>query len=103
MSKYQLNKALKLLTFNIDAGPKERYAANPKGYVSEFNLTAMEARALLNKDIGAMYGMGVQPFILVAYAQYIWGRKFESFADLLEFQKEFSAIVAPYGYPDMTT
>ena len=103
MSKYQLNKAIKLLTFHEDPEPRQHFIRDPGSYSMLFELTEQERAALTAKDVGAMYGMGIQPFLLVAFAQLAWGRKFESFQDLLSFQKEFSAVVSKYGYPNMET
>ena len=103
MSKYQLNKALRALTFNADNGPRERYKADAAAFVAEYELTAEEQRALAEKDVSTLYAMGVQTFLLVPFAQWIWDCQFKSFQDLLVFQKTFSALVEPHGWPDTTT
>ena len=103
MSKYQLNKALRALTFNEDKSPRERYKADAAAFTGEYELTDQEKRALAEPDIAALYAMGVQTFLLVPFTQWVWDCQFCSFQDLLVFQKRFSAIVEPYGWPDTTT
>lgn len=103
MSRYQLDKALRLCAFNFDTGPAERYKADPQAYASEFDLTDNERAALVAGDIAILYAQGVQPFILVGFAVVLRDRPFTSGEDMMAFMKDYSRKVAPYGHPDFGT
>jgi hypothetical protein len=103
MSRYQLNKALRLCVFDCDTGPAERYKADPEAYAREFDLTDSERAPLVAGDIAALYAQGVQPFILVGFAVMLRDKPFTSGEDMMTFMKDYSQKVAPYGHPDFGT
>ncbi|KKD05786.1 hypothetical protein [Streptomyces sp. WM6386] len=103
MSLYQLNKAIRLVTLNLDSAPRELFMRDIDEYARGFDLDQEESAALRAKDIGRLYGMGVQPIILVQFAQLIHDKPLRSLEDLMAFQKQYSAIVAPYGSPSFET
>lgn len=103
MSRYQLDKAMRMLVFNLDPQPAQRFKEDPAGYAGGFDLTEEERQAFCSQDVPRLYSMGVQPFILLAFAQLLRGRPFTNPAELMAFMKEYSAKVAPYGHPDFET
>ena len=92
-----------MLVFNLDVGPAERFTKDPGTYAAEFDLSDDERQALCGKDVATLYGMGVQPFVVVAFAQFVRGKPFTSGAEMMAFLKEYAAQVAPYGHPDYGT
>jgi hypothetical protein len=68
VSLYQLNKIMYLL--DVDAGLLARMKSDPAGAVESFDLTEEERRALLLGDVGKLYLMGVNMFILDSIARH---------------------------------
>ncbi len=66
MSLYQTQKLL----FNLhnDFSLRAKYKSDPQTVLTEYKVTDGEARALLEKDIRALYRMGVNPWLLLQYA-----------------------------------
>jgi Aromatic-ring-opening dioxygenase LigAB, LigA subunit len=66
MSLYQVQKLL----FNIhnDLRARNDYAAAPDAVLAGYKLTEQEAAALRDKDMRALYRMGVNPWLLLQYA-----------------------------------
>jgi hypothetical protein len=103
MSLYQLNKAMRTLTFNLDPAPRQRFMEDAQAFSLGFELTDEERKVFVEKDIGKLYGMGVQPFILLQFAQFVRNKPFNSIEDLIEFQRWYVPQIAPYGNPDYGT
>lgn len=66
MSLYTLSKLL--FTLNRDEGAKRRFGADPAAFVDEFPLSGEERQALLDRDIGLLYVLGVNGQILMHFA-----------------------------------
>jgi hypothetical protein len=68
VSLYQLNKIMYLL--EIDAGFLAGMKTDPAGALTGFDLTEPERAAVLAGDVGTLYLMGVNPFILDSIARH---------------------------------
>lgn len=66
MSLYQLSKVLYVL--NRDDAAKARFRSDPAGLFAEFDLTDEERGALLSRDVGLLYVLGVNAQILMHFA-----------------------------------
>ena len=68
MSLYQLNKIMYLL--DVDADFLARMKRNPAEAIASFDLTEEERGAVLSGDVGKLYLMGVNAFILDSIARH---------------------------------
>ena len=68
MSLYQLNKILYLL--EVDAGFLARMKSNPADAVRSMDLSDDERSALLRGDVGKLYRLGANLFILDSIARH---------------------------------
>jgi hypothetical protein len=68
VSLYQLNKIMYLL--EIDADFLARMKSDPAGAIANFDLTEAERAAVLKGDVGTLYLMGVNMFILDSIARH---------------------------------
>jgi hypothetical protein len=68
MSLYQLNKIMYLL--EVDADFLARMKSNPAGAIKGMELTEDERAAVLSGDVGKLYLMGVNMFILDSIARH---------------------------------
>ena len=68
MSLYQLNKIMYLL--EIDADFLAKMKSDPGGAIAPFDLTDTERAAVLKGDVGTLYLMGVNAFILDSIARH---------------------------------
>ena len=66
MSLYQLSKLL--YTLNRDDGAKDRFRADAEGFAADFGLSEEERRAVIERDIGLLYVLGVNGQILMHFA-----------------------------------
>lgn len=66
MSLYQLSKLLYVL--NRDDGAKTRFKSDPGGFADEFALDEEERRAIVERDVGLLYVLGVNGQILMHFA-----------------------------------
>jgi hypothetical protein len=66
MSLYQVQKLL----FNIhnNLSLRAQFMSEPTKVTAEYKLADNERQALLDKDMGALYRMGVNPWLLLQYA-----------------------------------
>jgi aromatic-ring opening dioxygenase LigAB LigA subunit len=62
MSLYQLQKLI--YHVNRDTAQRERYRQDPAAFVKGYELTEAEAKAALDVDVRALYGMGVHSLLL---------------------------------------
>ena len=62
MSTYTLNKLLR--DVNRDPGIRERFFKDAAAVASGYDLTGEERRAVLERDVTALYRMGVHGLIL---------------------------------------
>lgn len=69
MSLYHLQKFLYVL--NRDESAQASYRSDLEGLLSEYDLTAEEADALRQGDIGLLYVLGVNGQILMHYAAFL--------------------------------
>lgn len=65
MSLYTLSKLL--YTLNRDDGAKARFKADAEAFMQEFTLTTEERLAIVNRDIGLLYVLGVNGQILMHF------------------------------------
>jgi hypothetical protein len=63
------------------------------------SLTGPEREALENRDFGAIYAMGANPFLLWQFARSVSVPEVGS----EELVRSFRESVTPHGYPDFTT
>jgi hypothetical protein len=68
MSLYQLNKIMYLL--EVDAGFLARMKSDPADAIKGMELTEDERAAVLSGDVGKLYLMGVNMFILDSIARH---------------------------------
>lgn len=68
MSLYQLNKIMYLL--EVDAEFLARIKTDPKSAIAGFDLSENERAAVLSGDVGALYLMGVNMFMLDSIARH---------------------------------
>jgi hypothetical protein len=66
MSLYQVQKLLFNIHNNLTL--RAQYTSDPATVMIDFKLADNEARALLDKDMRALYRMGVNPWLLLQYA-----------------------------------
>ena len=66
MSLYTLSKLL--FTLNRDGEAKRQFAAEPEAFVARFPLDAEERAAVLDRDVGKLYVLGVNGQILMHFA-----------------------------------
>lgn len=66
MSLYQVQKLIYQIHNQLDL--RARFNADPAAVIAEFKLMEDEKRALLDKDMGALFRMGVNPWLLLQYA-----------------------------------
>ncbi len=66
MSLYQVQKLLFNLHNNLSL--RAQYASDPVKVMADYSLTDDEKGALLSKDMRALYRMGVNPWLLLQYA-----------------------------------
>lgn len=103
MSKYLMNKLIHLV--NMDEKAEEKYCANPRAFVEEWEktqklkLSPEEREALAAKDYGKLYALGAHPFTLWSFTEAVWVH-----------EKGREALVADYkaqavkaGYPSFKT
>ena len=64
------------------------------------SLTPSERQALQDRDYGALYGMGVNPFLLWQFARSVSVPEEMSVEELIV---SFRKKVTPFGYPDFHT
>lgn len=62
MSLYALQKLIRLV--DTQERPRQRYFAAPEELIDEFDVSAEEKGALLAKDFGALYRIGVHGLLL---------------------------------------
>ena len=66
MSLYQLSKLLYVL--NRDDAAKAQFKSAPDNFADQFDLTSEERKAVLDRDIGLLYVLGVNGQILMHFA-----------------------------------
>jgi hypothetical protein len=66
MSLYQLSKLL--YSLNRDESAKARYRGSPDAFTREFDLDEEERSAIVGKDVGLLYVLGVNGQILMHFA-----------------------------------
>lgn len=100
MSKYALDKLIWQMSHQEDSQLFERYMADPDSAFIGCDLTSEERTALSHCDIGELYRMGAQPFILLAWSRRIAAVRGE---DSDAFIQRYIAAVKPHGLPDYST
>lgn len=66
MSLYQVQKLIYQIHNQLDL--RAQFVADPGAVIAEFKITEAEKNALLDKDMGALFRMGVNPWLLLQYA-----------------------------------
>ena len=100
MSRYALDKILWQLAHQEDRELFERYLADPGSVLAGRDLSDEECKALTNFDIGELYRMGVQPFLLLDWSRLVAKSHGEA-ADA--FNQRYIKAVTPHGCPDFAT
>lgn len=77
-----------------------RFADDPRGFLSDFRLTDGERTAFEDWDYGALYAMGAHPFLLF---QTVRSLAMLSEAPMPELIAEYRQVVTPHGWPDHIT
>lgn len=103
MSRYQLNKAMRQVGMSDDPGPRQRYLDDPAGFARDFDFSDEEREAFVAGQVGRLYALGVQPFVLLFFAQVAYRANVQGADGLVEFMKRYRQDVAPYGNPDFET
>lgn len=80
MSLYYLQKCLYVL--NRDEQARQRYKDDRDDFLTEFDLTIEERKALADGDIGLLYVLGVNGQILMHYAAFL-GIEWFDYLDLM--------------------
>lgn len=100
MSRYAVDKVLWQLSHNEDPHLFESFMADPDSVLRGRDLTDDERRALKDCDIGELYRMGAQPFILLGWSRRVAKARGE---DSDAFIEHYIAAVRPHGNPDFST
>lgn len=66
MSLYQVQKLLFNIHNNLPL--RAQFTSDPGEVMANYKLADNEAQALLDRDMGALYRMGVNPWLLLQYA-----------------------------------
>jgi hypothetical protein len=66
MSLYQVQKLI--YRIHNDLTLRAEFQSSPDTVLRDFKLADAEKAALLNKDMGTLYRMGVNPWLLLQYA-----------------------------------
>jgi hypothetical protein len=115
MSRYYVDKFL----YRVDRDPAllREYMRDPATFVprweegdgaqltvversSGLHFTDEERRALIERDIPALYALGVHPFLLLTIMIPVYE---EQFPDFLTFAHDFRARISQLGHPDFRT
>ena len=77
MSLYQVQKLL----FNLhnDLELRTSYKSNRKEILKEYDLADSEVKTLLDNDMGSLYRMGVNPWLLLNYSSHVIGVKRDAY------------------------
>ncbi len=77
MSLYQVQKLL----FNLhnDLELRTSYKSNRKEIMKKYDLADSEVKTLLDNDMGALYRMGVNPWLLLNYSSHVIGVKRDAY------------------------
>lgn len=95
-----MDKVIWLLSANEDPQLFESYVADPNSVLEGRDLTGEERKALRDCDIGELYRMGAQPFILMRWSRLVGKARGEN-QDA--FVARYIAAVTPHGHPDFST
>jgi hypothetical protein len=113
MSRYMVNKVMWAVDRSADA--LSAFTADPAAYLDVWealaaepaspypeggSLTTGERQALESRDFGALYAMGVNPFLLWQFARSVSVPGEMSIEGLIT---SFREAVEPHGYPDFST
>ena len=113
MSRYTVNKAM--WEIDLTDSNLEVFKADPAGFLDDFeaaaddpqppyprggSLTDHERRALETLDFGALYAMGVNPFLLWQFARSVVVPDLMTIGDLIA---SFREQTEPHGSPDFAT
>jgi hypothetical protein len=66
MSLYQVQKLLFQIHNNLEL--RAEFLSDPMPVIANHKLTDNERQALLDRDIGTLYRLGVNPWLLLQYA-----------------------------------
>ncbi|MBI3001576.1 MAG: aromatic ring-opening dioxygenase subunit LigA [Deltaproteobacteria bacterium] len=69
MSLYQVQKLLFNVHNNLDL--RKSYLAKPEEIAQAYDFSEEERRALRSRDIGSLYRMGVNPWLLFQFAHIV--------------------------------
>ncbi len=97
MSRYSMDKALRQLV--LDPAQRERFRADPAGFLAGYDLADAERAAFLAEDYATLYALGAHPFLLWSFTEAIWVHE----VPRDELVRDYKAKTAAIGYPDFTT
>lgn len=113
MSRYMVNKVM--WEIDLTNASLEEFKSDPSGFLAAWEaaadnavppypsggtLTADERQAVETLDFGALYAMGVNPFLLWQFARSVSVPDRMSIEELIS---SFRDAVEPYGRPDFST
>lgn len=103
MSRYYADKLLRDIISAEDR--LEAYLHDRAGFVDrwlkrdERELSDEERRGIVERDYAALYALGVHPFLLWTWTEFVWTP--ERPRD--EVVRDYKDAVRPLGYPDFST
>jgi hypothetical protein len=96
VTKYAINKVCHSVAHDYDA--RDRFRADPAGFIKEFDLSPEERDAFIKSDFVTLYAMGTNPFLLQQWAQRILPNGQEP-----NFRYWYAESIAKHGRPDYRT
>jgi hypothetical protein len=96
MSLYAVDKIMREVIQHSAA--REAFAADPKTYVKDRDLTAAERAALIERDFTTLYSLGGHPFLLVGFVV-----SQAPPAERASAADKYQATLVKLGYPDYST
>jgi hypothetical protein len=94
VSRYQVDKVLYQVSH--DPAARDAFRADPTRFLADRQLEEPERQALVDRDCGALYGLGAHPFLLLAFARVVWG-------DRPDWVGHYIQAISSLGYPDFAT
>lgn len=112
MSLYMMNKfirAVEMSTTSVNA-----YVADPAGFIDRWLaggagadavaddrvLTSAERAAFENRDYGALYGLGANPYLLWHFTEAVYEHEYTEGFGWRELVEKYRAAIIPHGEVD---
>lgn len=97
MSRYYVNKVVKLLVHDENPAARRQWFEDPDALLDRMDLTPEERRALKQPDVAALYAMGAHPALLPSYMG------LTDKGDPRTLMARYLAIVNDLGHPSIAT